>query len=474
MKNLRPVHPYTIWEYISRWALFLLIPLTQQLLLQPGQFYQQIRLAGMQVIMLSCFIFLSAAQRNATGYRAGEHSFFYQRGLFFRRMFRIPFRYFDSVTIRQTLFPALFGAAHLTMDTPAGNRKHADVGLTLSRKALWRTVSTVYSFSKAKPLYHAGNGRILLMSAFWSNPGTGLLLLAPFVQRVGSILGKEIQEKLYATVDISLQLAAWGIPPASAAIAYLLFAGWVIALIVQLFRYAHFRLDREKDLLIIRRGLVQSHLRIFRSSRICALSIRQTLLMRLLRLSSGYVHNIGSGKDKGDRSMLIAACSRDKLLPLLGAVVPWFPSSFSVSIRPGRAALKSYLLVPFYCAAGFFLILLFPYLLGAYSQLFSLSAVFAAPFFLWWGAFRWTAWKNAGISLQEQVWVIQGYRRLTLYTTVIPRDRVQMISMTQNPFQKHSRRCNLRFFLYGDTRESFVVKHLDHQQALDLLKKYSS
>ena len=82
MKNLRPVHPYTIWEYISRWALFLLIPLTQQLLLQPGQFYQQIRLAGMQVIMLSCFIFLSAAQRNATGYRAGEHSFFYQMGLY--------------------------------------------------------------------------------------------------------------------------------------------------------------------------------------------------------------------------------------------------------------------------------------------------------------------------------------------------------------------------------------------------------
>ena len=33
MKNLYPVHPYTIWEHISRWALFLLIPLTQQLLL---------------------------------------------------------------------------------------------------------------------------------------------------------------------------------------------------------------------------------------------------------------------------------------------------------------------------------------------------------------------------------------------------------------------------------------------------------
>lgn len=295
-------------------------------------------------------------------------------------MFRIPFRYFDSVSIRQTLFPALFGAAHLTMDTPAGNRKHADVGLTLSRKALWRTVSTVYSFSKAKPLYHAGNGRILLMSAFWSNPGTGLLLLAPFVQRVGSILGKEIQEKLYATVDISLQLAAWGIPPASAATAYLLFAGWVIALIVQLFRYAHFRLDlgkRSSDHPPRAGSVPPSDFPVFPHLRpLHPPNPADAPAQALQRLCAQYRFWKGQRGPKYADSGLLPG----KLLPLLGAVVPWFPSSFSVSIRPGRAALKSYLLVPFYCAAGFFLILLFPYLLGAYSQLFPFPLYSPPPF----------------------------------------------------------------------------------------------
>ena len=474
MKNLYPVHPYTIWEHISRWALFLLIPLTQQLLLRPDQFYEQVRLAGTQIALLFCFILLSSAQRKATGYRAGERSLFYQKGLFFRRLFRIPFRYFDSITVRQTLLPSLFGAAHLALDTPAGTRRRADVGLTLSRKALWRTVNTVYPFTGKQFLYQAGTGRILLMSAFWSNPGTGLLLLAPFVQRIGSILGEEIQQRLYSTVDISLQLEAWGIPPASAALAYILLAGWAIALVVQLFRYAHFRLDQEEDLLMIRRGLIYPHLRIFRSSRICALSIRQTLLMRLFRLSSGYVHNIGSGKDKGDRSMLVAASSRDNLYRLLRSVAPWFPPSFAEPIRPNRRSLKSYLLIPFCCAAGFFIVLLFPYILGAYSQLFSFSAVFAAPFFLWWGALRWVAWKTSGLCFQDHVWVIRSYRRLTLYTTVIPQDRIQMVSLTQNPFQKRSHRCNLRFFLYAESRETFVVKQLDLKQARDLLEQYVS
>lgn len=461
MNRLYRVHPYAIWEHISRWALLLLIPLSQQLLIRPVNLWEQIRMASVQLTLLAGFFLLSAAQRRATGYRSEGQSLLYQKGLFFRRQMRIPYRCFDSVTVKQTLAPALFGAARLFLDTPAGGKKHADVGLTLSRRHLWRTADAVYPARERELLYKAGAGRILLMSAFWSNPGTGLLLVAPFIKRMGDVLGEEISQRLYSTVDLSLQLAAWGIPPASAALAYLLFAGWAIALLVQLFRYGNFKLYTSKDLLAIRRGLVNFSQRMFRSSRISALTIRQTLLMRLFRLYSGYVHNIGSGKDKGDRSMLIAAASQEELTHLLRRAVPEFPTRHSHPLRPPKGTVKSYLLTPLWFAAGFFAVTLSPYLFGYYSRLFSLASVFAAPFFCWWSALRFAAQRTSGLSLQKEALLVSGYHRLTLYFASIPWNRVQMVSVTQNPFQRRSGRCNVRAYLYSESRESFVVKQLE-------------
>ncbi|MCI9273445.1 MAG: PH domain-containing protein [Clostridiales bacterium] len=469
MNNLNRIHPYAVWEYISRWALLLLIPLSQQLLMRPENLWEQIRLASVQLMLLAGFFVLSAAQRRATGYRSDEQALLYQRGLFFQRQMRIPYRCFDSVTVKQTLAPALFGAARLFLDTPAGGKKHADVGLTLSRKYLWRTAVAVYPICRQELLYRAGAWRILLMSAFWSNPGTGLLLVAPFIKRMGDVLGAEISERLYSTVDLSLQLAAWGIPPVSAALAYLLFAGWVIALLVQLFRYGNFKLFRCNDLLTIRRGLVNSSQRMFRSSRVSALSIRQTLLMRMFRLYSGYVHNIGSGKDKGDRSMLVAAASHQELACLLQRAVPGLPTRHKEPIRPPKGTVKSYLLTPLWFAAGFFAVTLSPYLFGSYSRLFSLVSVFAAPFFCWWCALRFAAQRTAGLSREQEALLISGYRRLTLYFASIPWDRVQMVSISQSPFQRRSRRCNVRVHLYSESSESFVVKHLEIQAVRELL-----
>lgn len=467
--KLSPVHPYTIWEHISRWALLLLIPLSQQLLMQPDQFYEQLRLAGLQLALLAGFLFLSAAQRRATGYHAGQQALSYQKGLLFRRQMRIPYRYFDSVTVRQTMAPALFGAARLFLDTPAGGKKHADVSLTLSRKNLWRTADTVCPPGGRDLLYRAGAGRILLMSAFWSNPGTGLLLLAPFIKRLGDVLGEEISSRLYATVDFSLQLAAWGIPPVSAALAYILFSGWAIALLVQVFRYGNFKLYGGGDLLVIRRGLVNSSQRMFRGSRISALSIRQSLLMRMFRLYSGYVHNIGSGKDKGDRSMLVAAAPYKELTRLLHKTVPGLPTAHECPVCPSRGTLKSYLLIPLCFAGSFFAVMLSPFLFGFYSRLFTLTSVFAAPFFCWWGALRFSAQRTSGLSRTSSALLVSGYRRLTLYFTAIPWDRVQMVSLTQNPFQRRSGRCNVRVSLYSESRETFVVKQLDLLRVQKLL-----
>ena len=95
--------------------------------------------------------------------------------------------------------------------------------------------------------------------------------------------------------------------------------------------------------------------------------------------------------------------------------------------------------------------------------------MFAAPFFCWWCALRFAAQRTAGLSREQEALLISGYRRLTLYFASIPWDRVQMVSISQSPFQRRSRRCNVRVHLYSESSESFVVKHLEIQAVRELL-----
>lgn len=298
-----PLHPYAVWERISRWAVLLLIPLSQTLLFQPHTLLQKLSSMSMNLVAAVLLFLWALAETKATGYHAEERCLYYQKGLLFRRRLRLPYQSIDSLVIRRSVLPACFGAAHLMVDTPAGGGKKADITLTLSQKRLQRAALSIFPVEQERPAYRAGSWRVLLMAASWSNPGTGLLLLAPFVNRVGQVLGQEIGERLYATVDLRLQLAALGLPPAAATLAGLLTAGWGIAMLVQLFRYGRFQVSEAEGFLLIRRGVVATSERIFRPGRLSALSIRQTLVMDLFGLYSSYLHVVGAKKRRE-----IAAC----------------------------------------------------------------------------------------------------------------------------------------------------------------------
>lgn len=77
---------------------------------------------------------------------------------------------------------------------------------------------------------------MVLMSALWSNPMTGLLLLAPLIEKTGNILGKEFNSIVIKSVDFRTNLVSVGITPAAATIANILVLGWAVAMLFQFFQ----------------------------------------------------------------------------------------------------------------------------------------------------------------------------------------------------------------------------------------------
>lgn len=465
------VHPYTAVDFLSRFAFLLIIPLLRQIFAQPQSFFQIVRTWGSNLLVTAAILLWAFAETRSQGYHAGKDRLFLRKGLLFKRESEIPYRNIHSVTVERSLLPAAFGAVRLRLDTPAGGKRRSDFVLTLFYRDFRRTVGEIFKSAEEKVLYCAGFWRLFLMSASWSNPAVGLILAAPFVSRLGKLLGEEISDRLYSTVHLGMRLAAFGIPPAAAFLAGLLASGWVTALFIQLYRYGGFTVSRFEETISIRRGLVSRRRTLVRADRISAVSVRQSLLMRFLRLYGAYLHTVGTGKERGDHSLLIAAAREEELLDALSAVTS-LPLSAEKLICPKKKAQKSFFTVPLLFLGLCVLLAFLPALLGLQIRVTLLLLVFVMPFFAWWLLFRREAAKTSYLAVKGDALILSGYRRLTLCRASLAREKLQKIEIRQNPFQKRKQSCNVRAFLFSEGRETVQVKHLPVSQVEPFLAAF--
>ena len=470
------VHPISIWNYISKFLFLLIFPVVQTLLSQPKGWILFSNLIGLLLTLsIAFFQYLSCS------YSIGEHEFIYKSGILLQKSRTIPTQSFLSAIVRLTPLLSLVGAAQLYLDTPAGNKKNADIVMVLSKKGLlnlWDTMT-----AHRKQIYRASNKRILLMAASWSNPASGLLLAGAVLNRTGKVVGQELTERLYEAVNQSYLLVAFGIPPATALLGYLLASGWAVAFLYQFLRYANFSIGTvatadtqpsvirsENAFITITRGLFVKNNQLLSRGSICAVSIRQTLVMRVFKLYSVYLHTFGSGKEKGDRSLLFAAIHKQELRQNLAII--FHANLFSTDnsqnkTRPTKSALISFLFAPVFSLIG--VLVLTVALYWIYPEFAPLMYFFLPPL-LWQSAIQFFAWRSSMLLVEKNRILASGYRRLTLYTACIPREQLQRVSVKQNIIQRFSGQCTLRLCTGAEKTGCFTVNHLNKQEVLKLLE----
>lgn len=470
------LHPVTIWGYLSRFSFLLLLPAVQILLSRPKGWILFSNLIGLfLVVSLAVFQYL------ACGYRIGERELTYKSGILLRKSRLIPTQSFLSAIVRLTPPLSLFGAAQLYLDTPAGSKRNADIVMALSKKGLLNLWDTMTAQSKL--IYHASNTRILLMAASWSNPASGLLLAAVLLNHAGRLVGQELTERLYATVNQSYMLVTLGIPPATAFLGYLLAAGWAVAFLNQFLHYANFSIgtvptvtdtpiiiNSEDDAITTTRGYFVKNRQLLSRNAICAISVRQTLVMRIFKLYSAYLHTFGSGKEKGDRSLLFAAINKHELRQNLAALFHTNPLSTDDTqnqAHPSKSAFIGFLFAPVFLLIGALSLIVVLY--WVYPE-FAPLVFFSFPPILWQFAIHYFAWHSSKLCVKKDTIIASGYSRLTLYTACIPHQQLQRISVQQNFIQRFSGQCTLQLCTGAEKTGCFVVNHLNKQEVLKLLE----
>lgn len=445
----RLLHPVTIWKYFSKFSFLLFFPILQAMMKEP---LSLLALSNFPWIVSVCVICLM--QYFSCRYSFHQENLYYQSGLFLHRKFYFPLYQLSSATIRTTPLLSLFGAAKLQIDTMSDTPKGADLTLTLSKKELFFFWN--HTAGKLEDCCKVKNFAIFLMVCSWSNPASGLLLMGLFLQRVAKIWGREISDQLYTTIDQSYRLIALGIPPTIAALGYLLAFGWLIAVFRQFLFYGNFQSERRKNGIAISHGIFARTRRIFSPQSICAVELRQTLLMFLTRRTAAYLHCRGSGRGKDERNLLTTAMKKEKSTQVLSRLLPelhFFVEPIT-ALRPVRGSWKGFLFLPLCEFLGLLLLVsFFP------KSIFLPILFFLFLFPLCLFIIRLLGYRKTRLALCGDFLLVSGCHKFSLFTALIERNHLQSIRVTQNPFQKLSKTCSVRFYVGADRKKYFLIRH---------------
>lgn len=470
VRKLRKQHPFAMVSKLTGSALLLLLPVVQQILYRPQSVLEVIGTMGFSAlyavfIIAGAVIFYNTCRYSYTG---GE--VYLERGVVVKRRFSISYENVSTVTVERNIFAAMFGAAKLSFDTPAGLAKTRDISLYLRRKRVERLVKRLLDGLEIKYEYIADNFRMLLMSALWSNPMTGLLLLVPLIERTGDVIGREFNNAVIESVDFRVTLVSVGITPAAATIANLLVLGWAAALVFQFFRYARFSSRRMGEYIAITRGIGSKNERYTKAHEISALTINRTLSMAIFRLTGIGIFSIGSGKDKGDKSLIAIAANKHELKGAVEGLTD-FDTHYDKELRPNRTRLFSYIVIPLIVTVmvlALVSLLVFVPLLG---ELYFTALLISLVPLGWWTAFRIFAFRHASFGYNGTCAILCGYRRLSLIKYIIPYEHIQFIEISQNIFQKRSGYCNVCVYMYYEQRATHTVKQVKLSDAEEIVKQ---
>ncbi len=463
-------HPIMIFFYFGKYFYLLLIPLARGFWgAVQNDFYGWLSSVWIDILVLLVMAFLAFLNYYNKRFAMEERGLFVQMGVFSRKEMFIPFARITTITVIEDFYLRPIGVSHFRIDTMAQDRSRFDFDILVSTKK----AEPLFSVCPPKPcLIKECRPRgvyIAVLSALLSNSFAGIVFLAVFINQAGRILGQQFQQRLMETFTEFTHKMAFGLPPVAAAIGYVLIGGWVIMFLKNLLRYKSFVSRCAQDNIIITGGFfTRRSYRIFTSS-LNFLSVRQSLLTRVLRLYSVSANSAGFGKQKEDMSIVIPSVGHKGLVMSLELLFPSYKMVHR-SVKPRMNAVMQYLLDPLWLFLLFWIgANVVAFFLPEWAQIIFYVRLMGNVIATWLALVRITDFFTAGIGYDKQsdTFTIRYSRRFLLNAVLVKRQNIARVQLRQSIFQKATGLCDVLIYTTGEKSEIHHVKGVKWQEIED-------
>ena len=255
-------HPVTLLQMIWRFLFLLIFPAARGFLtaLSGGNVAEWLDGAWKDILIIAAILLLAFLQWWCLRYRWESVGLSIRRGVLFRQRMFIPAAKIITMSLTRPFYLKPVGGVRLRVDTWAGAGNSTDISLILSKKAAESIFSkrenALSDLDFAPREYHPKGLYVTCLAAILSSSFAGVLFFATFISQTGSLLGQEFADRITGTFERLTRAIAWGIPPATVAVAYLIIFGWLYSFIRNLIRHKNFVVRRRKNELYIDSGII--------------------------------------------------------------------------------------------------------------------------------------------------------------------------------------------------------------------------
>lgn len=446
MEKFEHAHPVTIFFNLGSVFYLIIIPVLRGFLsaLQGG-FTRWLSGAWADILVFLFMLGVAVTAWYCRRFRYDDKQIELRTGILNCRATFIPWDAVTTLTLVEPFFLRPIRALRFRADTLGGSFKNADFSIFLTQKQADMILKSRKRFSgeSLDKIYHPTTGSIVALSLLSSNSFAGILFISAFVSQSGKLLGNEFSQVIIGTFEEAARNLAFGIPPAAAALAYILIAGWFISFFLTFIRYKDFSLTRNKNTLSINGGIFTHREYYIRYSDINFIDMRQSIFTKLLRLNSLYVSAVGYGKQKDDISCIVPTEREVKFKESCNKIFPHMPSS-QRTFMPVKKGIMRFISPAVTAILGITAVmLLFSRIFPSWNpfiRFVGFMAFIPALFFL---LIRIIDFRTGGLAFERGNYTLRYSSGWSLHTVVIPEDKVVRVELKQSLLQKFGGRCDL-------------------------------
>ncbi len=475
-RNVKHPHPIMIFENLSRFLFLLIIPLIRGFLYAVfgGSITSWLQGAWFDLLVVFIMVAASVLQWVFFTYTVYRKGILVRRGVIMRNSFFIPSRCFTTLSCERSWWLRPFGAVHVRIDTAAGSFNTPDLKITLSNAECDRLLHFHHQKSencqyfskyyKPKVVY------LMLLSLFTSNTFVGVIFCSTFLSNAGSLVGEELKQQLFTTMEQVARVLAIIIPPIATLLAMVVILGYLISFAMNFLRHINFEVLRQKYSLYISGGFFTKRINALDISKINYTDIRQTPMMKMLGLCSVYAHCIGLGKNKNDISAIIPCAGKNELEDTMATLLPEFPMK-QVTLRPNFGAIFKFIMDPLWpCLLVPTATIILCNLIPDWADTIGFVGFMLAVPSYWLMLVRLMDFRTSGIAYDGENVYMKYSRFFVLHTVSIPKKHINAVLLRQSILQHFDDACDVKIYTISESQKVHHVKNLNRQQVLDLLE----
>ena len=418
-----------------------------------GTFYTWLSGAWFDLLILMAVIGFGIYRWVTTWVRFGDEEVTLTSGLFVKSETVIPFKSVSVILIESPFYLRPFRTDRIKINTCAGAFKSSDMSLLMRsgdfniiRNELENLGDNAIKVIEIRPK----SLNVLFFSLVFSSSMYGAIYIVLFFFQLGSVsrdlIEHEFRDTLSQLTNEVSSIIAFNIPRKAIYLSVLIGVSWALSFIVNILRYAGFKLEKHSRYFKVSMGAVTLRNYYILSDKINYVDMRQTLLMKLFHRSALNINCAGYGNIKSELPVLVPVINSKTVHDAL-ELLNFRHGKVKRTARANRAAVMTFLGLPltFLLGIPLLMVLLFHWT-PKFADLILPFAFFAEIPAILMTIIKINALLETNVTIEDEFIYLHYTRFFTFHTVVVDRKKLVKLQIIQNPVQKKLGRCRIDFY----------------------------